>query len=522
MTEKRWRNLSLALFAVLSALIALTFKHYGLTWDENLHWVYGEAILRWYTSFFRDRTALDFVDLYLYGGVFDVIAAAASRFSPLHPYETRHLVNALFGLGAIVAVYHLAAGIAGRAAGFWAAFLLTLTPRFYGHMFQNPKDIPFAALFVMTLHALLRLSRDFPRPPLKSILSFGFWLGLCLGLRMGGVILYVYFWLAWFLWRRQESGKHTHAPPLHNEASRISLLAIFTAWPVMLIAWPWAQMNPLLNPASTLKSMAAFHLPLPIFFNGVYYKATELPWTYLPTWLAVTLPEFYFLLLPLVILAFRGVSLDRGKKRSLGLLLFAASFPILTTALKRPPQYDSLRHFLFLMPLFAALAGIALTEFWRCGARLVKGLIAILLVLSAVLTMRDMAELHPYQSVYFNRAVGGGLAKAAEKFETDYWGSSYKEGAEWMMAHYPKKENGSIRVANCGKDFQTEYYFEKSDADRFFETWDKKKGPDILLATTRFDCHEALPGKTVHKVTRQGAALLYILEISKPSAPAVS
>jgi hypothetical protein len=62
---------------------------------------------------------------------------------------------------------------------------------------------------------------------------------------------------------------------------------------------------------------------------------------------------------------------------------------------------------------------------------------AFVLILSSVfITIFDMVELHPYQSVYFNRVVAGGLKTEASRFETDYWGNSYKEGVEWVIENY--------------------------------------------------------------------------------------
>jgi hypothetical protein len=42
--------------------------------------------------------------------------------------------------------------------------------------------------------------------------------------------------------------------------------------------------------------------------------------------------------------------------------------------------------------------------------------------------------------------------------------------------------------------------------------------PDLFLASTRWNCDKALPGKIIHTVTRQGAALLYIIEVH-PDSP---
>ena len=39
-----------------------------------------------------------------------------------------------------------------------------------------------------------------------------------------------------------------------------------------------------------------------------------------------------------------------------------------------------------------------------------------------------MVYLHPYEYVYFNQLIGG-TRGAEERFETDYWATSYREAA---------------------------------------------------------------------------------------------
>ena len=75
----------------------LTFRDYGVTWDEDVHNWYGNFVLDYYLSFFGDKTALHWQDLYNYGAVFDMVAAALNRVSPIGVYETRHLLNGLVG-----------------------------------------------------------------------------------------------------------------------------------------------------------------------------------------------------------------------------------------------------------------------------------------------------------------------------------------------------------------------------------------------------------------------------------------
>jgi hypothetical protein len=57
--------------------------------------------------------------------------------------------------------------------------------------------------------------------------------------------------------------------------------------------------------------------------------------------------------------------------------------------------------------------------------------------LEAAYTIVRMMRLHPHQYVYFSFLP----ASTAERmFELDYWGLSYREGLEWVLAHDPSEQ----------------------------------------------------------------------------------
>src|ERR1700729_1445843 len=95
-TENNYRTAMIVILAVIATIILGTFKHYGITWDEELQSQYGLAIVDYYASLFADQRYSEIYNLYLYGGLFDGIASVFDEFTPYSVYETRHLVNALF------------------------------------------------------------------------------------------------------------------------------------------------------------------------------------------------------------------------------------------------------------------------------------------------------------------------------------------------------------------------------------------------------------------------------------------
>src|SRR3954471_20795626 len=81
------------IFAVLAIVILTTFRDYGISWDEQLQNTYGEKLLSYYVSGFKDRSAFSYINLFLYGGFFDLLAALLNLVSPFETYETRHLLG---------------------------------------------------------------------------------------------------------------------------------------------------------------------------------------------------------------------------------------------------------------------------------------------------------------------------------------------------------------------------------------------------------------------------------------------
>jgi hypothetical protein len=210
-----WRRIqtqaaSTALFLVLLLIILLTFRRYGISWDEGVHDKIGTEIWNYYFSILRgqvDRQVLALGNPVAYGGVFNLITGGIQKLSPLDRFQTRHLVNALFGLLGILGCWKTARLVAGDRAAFWSALLLAIIPGYYGHMFFNPKDIPFAAGYIWALYYILGSIREFPEISWPTLIKLGLAAGLAMGIRVGGVMLLGYFGLALLFetalhWRR--------------------------------------------------------------------------------------------------------------------------------------------------------------------------------------------------------------------------------------------------------------------------------------------------------------------------------
>ena len=73
-------------------------------------------------------------------------------------------VGAIVGVIGLAVTWRLGRRVGGPLAGLAALLLLALCPTFYGHMFMNPKDAPFAVAMVILMLGLVRLAEEYPQP----------------------------------------------------------------------------------------------------------------------------------------------------------------------------------------------------------------------------------------------------------------------------------------------------------------------------------------------------------------------
>jgi hypothetical protein len=517
-----WARLSFGLVVLATVLVLLTFRDYGVTWDEDAHNWYGNFVLDYYLSFFGDETALHWRDLYNYGAAFDMIAAVLNRVSPIGVYETRHLLNGLVGIFGLVGCYKLARAASGTRAGFIAALFLLLTPNYYGQMFNNPKDIPFAVSVVWATYYMVRIVPSLPRPRFQLLAKLGAAIGISMGVRIGGLLLLCHLGLllaADGTWRtiavRQAAVLVESA---WTSLSRVLVPVVLIAYPVMLLFWPWAQTDPIENPLRALAFFSHQSFPFDTLFDGQFVPATDLPWTYLPTHIALALPELVLVLfLCAPILA--AVALWRGAlqiRREQALAHFIVGigilFPVAYAIAIKAVLFDGMRHFIFVLPLIAVVAAMVADRglTWLAHFPYRRPIFGVL-ALYCFAHLSIMAMLHPDQYVYYNAFVGG-TEGAQHKFKLDYWANSYAEAVQgledYLRATYGADfEDREFTVAVCGPPISADYYFPPN-----FRFTRQRAQADFFIAFTKDNCHRSLPGRPIYRVERMGALLSVVLD----------
>jgi hypothetical protein len=498
-------------------LVILTFRRYGIIWDEEWQAIYGHKILAWYTSFFADSGAFTYSNLHFYGGAFDLAAALVNKVSPLGEYETRHLMGGLVGVLGLAGAWRLGARVGGPRAGVIAGALLFLTPGFWGHAFFNPKDVPFAVAMLWSLVWAVRLVDEMPRPRIASVVAFGLVWGLALGTRVGAVLMGPYLAIALLAHVALDIRRRGFGPALGaaRDAAPRLVLALPVAYAAMVLVWPWALLDPL-NPLLALTTFAHFSWGGQVLSFGHQLSAMDLPWWYLPGQLLVQLPEIFLAgLAGALLVAVRrvGRGLPPGSAQRLlplGLVTLAALFPIAYFVVATPSAYHGYRHFIFVVPPLAVLAAIGIDRALDALGRRSRaaGRSAAVAVIGAMLLQGSvMARLFPNEYVYFNSLVGG-IEGAEGRFNLDYWGSSLHEAADLLDARTGGRralDGRPWRVLICGYPLSAAYYLgpnlvaTNTDADA-----------DFYLSYTESRCDAAIPGKVIAEVRRMGVPLAVV------------
>lgn len=507
---------AILLLAGLAIVVLLTFQQYAISNDEEVQHRYGELILSYYGSGFADQSAFHFKNLYLYGGLFDIVAVALGRILPFDPFEIRHVLCALIGIAGIGATWATARLIAGQRAALLAAIALASCGAWYGAMFNHTKDIPFAAAMMGATYFLLRIGRDLPRPRARHLLGFALMLGAALGLRVTGLVLVGYAGLIVLartpLPARGRLGETTR---FWLRCALALAPALALAYMLMIAAWPWAAQSPL-NPLRALNDFAQFHYEIRTLLFGHMYTMADVPRWYVPAYLLMKLTGPILIGVGLA-LAFATwpdrVNAQAGPRRRLetAFIAFTAAFPVACHVIAHGPAFTGLRHFLFVVPPLTVLAGIGFDALLSSlAARRMAYAVAASLALAAGLASDavTLVRLHPYEYLFYNDLVGG-LEGAQRRNETDYWVNIMPEAVERLESFIDKSQVGYIAVpwrrytvGVCGERFSFE-----NEADsrlQWVADWTKA---EFFIAPTHLDCDGASAGKVIATIERLGVPI---------------
>jgi dolichyl-phosphate-mannose-protein mannosyltransferase len=525
---------TVVLIAALVIIALCTFKDYAISNDEGVQNHYGELIIAYFSSGFRAQGVFSFDNLYLYGGLFDITAIFLSHLVPIDPYHLRHILCALIGIGGIGAAAATARLIAGPRAALIAALGLGVSGAWYGTMFNHTKDIPFAAAMMGATLFLIRIARSLPSPRAGDIAAFGLLAGAALGVRVLGLLLVIYAGIAIVLYLPRPWRDHRARWPFVIQSSLRLLPALLLAYVIMILGWPWAGLAPL-NPIRGLLAFSEFQYNIRTVLAGQVYEMGNTPRLYVPIYILIRVPllmlfgaalAVMFALLPRL-----AADAAQPQRRDIALVSLTVIFPLACQVIFHGPAFTGLRHFLFVIPALATLAGIgldaAITALATRGRVVAFGgpaVVTACFLANAVTLVR----LHPYEYLFYNTVVGG-LEGASRRYDLDYWFGSMPEAVNQLEAYLRRTEppvDASrpaqvYSVAVCGErlPFENTVTLPQLHFD-FKQKWSQS---EFFIAPTHMNCDGDLDGKVIGTVERLGVTIAYVKDrrsLTQPTATA--
>lgn len=525
-TTRVFDRLAVVAVGVLGIFVLLTFRDYGLSWDDYAHSEYGDLLLKFYASGLRDQRALSWVNLYYYGGGFDLLAAFAAKLLPFSLFETRRLMGAAVGVLGLVVTWRIGRRVGGPAAGLIALVLLAVCPLYYGHMFMNPKDSPFAVAMAIFLLGLVRCFEEYPRVSIATGALVGTGLGLSFGLRIMGAFGAIEALAALALLFATESRARGIRPAGARLAHFVLALvpALVLGYAVMALVWPWSVADPF-NPFRAIEYFSRFfEKPWQELFDGRLISVPDMPRSYVPTLFALKLPIIFAILGfggavgALVAACRRDVAINR--RAVLLLVALAALLPLAVTIALRPAMYNGIRHFVFVLPPLAVLGGLAAISLIDIAARRLRFppvAAALLLVVGAAMPVAGMVRLHPYEYTDFNWFAGG-VARARDRYMLDYWGLSFKQASQALLARLAERRETKPadrrwKIAVCGPHRSPQVEL----GPDFETTWDPA-GADFAMMLGEFYCAK-LDAPVLVEIVRDGVTYARVYDIRGRSFP---
>jgi hypothetical protein len=415
----------------------LTFRQYGMSWDEPLFYNYADSIRMSYTPQ-AFAPGFDFNQVFgkspedhkIYGPAYLLLARPVEQtlvaIFNVDMAAAWHLVNFLtFQIGLFAFFLLARRWFAPWPAAASTAFL-AWQPVFWGHAFINPKDAPFMVIFLSALVLGFGMVDHLAEPGKKTWLRLVFAavvLGLASAVRvigpLAGVLVFIYFVFS----------KNWRSFPKFLAYGLAGILIMFLFWPYL-----WA--DPINRLLEVLKHMSNNPTELAVLFDGQIFRANHMPLRYLPQVFAMTLTEPTWILFFLgIFIAIRGIWTKKNDWRSISIVLGFFVFMLAYVLYNRPSVYDGFRHFLFITPPVFIMVGFCFQWLWQ---KLKPALWALVIVAALIPGLIGIINLHPYEYAYYNLFVGG-VGKAYRVYETEYWLTCYKEAMEWARTNAPGK-----------------------------------------------------------------------------------
>ena len=442
------KNPARHLFSALAILMLITItslsKDAGISGDEFIQYRWADTAIIPYFTEDKEAALFDKSDNHMenYGSSFDTFTAMLVRITGTDEiFQLRHFWNAVMGFLCI-----FFGGLMVRyltRSWLWACIgmvLLFFTPRLLGDSLNNPKDIPFAAGYIIGLYyALLYYGKNGGR--IGQALGIILGTGLAISIRVGGFVLIPTIALFAGLRYIENIGLSNFLKLRWKGILPYLLSFVLIAlgsFYVGILPWPYGLDDPFTNPFKALDAFTKFPVTLRQLFEGTLTDSSMLPPYYLTKYLLITTPVIS--LLGLLIYFILGLFNRKNYSHALMIVFFAAAFPVFYIWYQKSNVYGGMRQIMFVVPciIVSATAGFAMLAKIISGMKAAKWILPLLVLVGSVPPAIHTFKNHPLQYIYFNE-LAGGTKGAYGEYEMDYYLASLRQSTEWFLENVARK-----------------------------------------------------------------------------------
>ena len=450
----------------------------GLSSDEYFHHINGLKRYNFLTSFGEDKN-FQFRNNEFYPGLYDTLSYAIGqiilfinkKFYANNIDIVMHFVNIIFSSLSILGLYLFSKKIFNKNIALVSVLLTLLNPFFFGHMGMNSKDIVIFFSFIWFAY-YVHLYCVEKNKLIKNLLLASFFLGFGCGVRLTFLVVVFPVVICGFiyLFNRYRSDYLDLIKRLILHiiiAFLITIFLVFLCWPHIFTSIQSDNFFRFLS--IIIKNTINWNDGPKIgILNGEYYEVFNTPKSYFIYFIIYRLPIYFSILLifSYYLVFFKKLKIQDDiinfnyKFLIINLIAF---FPILLVLILSANVYDNIRLFLFVIPFFCIIASFSINQLFKTIKDNIKNKIFVSIVLILFsLSFYRFIILTPYQYTYVNY-VYPSFKKTIDKFEQDYWGTSYKELVKKMKSKYTIKEIQNFKIADCyGGDSTLLYYLNKN------------------------------------------------------------
>lgn len=433
------KKIFLILLGLFFAFNLATISDYGITMDEPLQHNIGSTTIDYIKGITNNEESARTDQIY-YGPFFEVLNQYFGGWMMdifgIGYVNAFHILILITATTGIYFLFKLVSLLFSEQIALTTSILLMLYPRFVAHSHYNSKDITLLVFFIIILYFL---HRAFIGRHKKSVWFAGIFLGFGLATRVDIVLVIPVFFIPYFA---SLAIQKKISIDTFKEDIILSVKIISTILATVLVCWPILWQNPKIF-FESFEYFLNHDFNEPVLYLGQIYNAKELPWHYAPLYLFIATPTAI-----LILIGFGFLKLTKKIKADIFPVLFILTWIFLRiffAIIPNASRYDGIRHFLMIVPPLMVIGALGFDFILEKSKKIgiVIGTIVLLILII------EFARIYPFGDSYFNEISRVYAPKPLENyFETDYWGSSYKQGSDWINKNAEPDSKICVPIAN--------------------------------------------------------------------------